>query len=411
MDGWIFRPGYPLVTVEVDGAGLKLTQQRFLYLGGQPDPAEQWRIPVVFRASVKRGYVERRLLLDGAEAAVPLPAKPEWVVLNAGGHGFYRVRYAPALLKKLGGALAKIAPIERFNLLSDCFALSQSGMMAASDFLDLTGRFTAETDRNVWTVLAGSLAWVNRVIIDEQRPGLEALVRQRVEEMTSLLGWERQEGEGELDRQLRGDLLRVQGTLGNDELVQARAREIYARAQVDEASVDANVLPAVIAIVAASGGESEYAEFRDRYKRARTPQEEQRYLYALAGFRQAELLKQTLEMTINGEVRSQDAPFLIRALLQSVYGRGLAWEFIKQHWQTMQRLYPGSAYRRMYEGTPALVSPEWERDVHAFFAENKITLGGKTLEQYFEQLRVAVAFQEREAEALAAYLGRFVKTR
>ncbi|PYM70661.1 MAG: hypothetical protein DME10_19105, partial [Candidatus Rokuibacteriota bacterium] len=67
--------------------------------------------------------------------------------------------------------------------------------------------------------------------------------------------------------------------------------------------------------------------------------------------------------------------------------------------------------RRMYEGTPALVSPEWERDVHAFFAENKITLGGKTLEQYFEQLRVAVAFQEREAEALAAYLGRFVKTR
>src|SRR5438093_8112589 len=411
MDGWIFRPGYPLVSVEVDGAGLKLTQQRFLYLGGEPDPAEQWRIPVVFRASVKRGYVERRLLLDGAEAAVPLPAKPEWVVLNAGGHGFYRVRYAPALLKKLAGALAKIAPIERFNLLSDCFALSQSGMMAASDFLDLTGRFTAETDRNVWAVLAGSLAWVNRVITDEQRPGLEALVRQRVEEMTSLLGWERQEGESELDRQLRGDLLRVQGTVGNDELVQARAREIYARAQVDEASVDANVLPAVIAIVAASGGASEYAEFRDRYKRARTPQEEQRYLYALAGFRQPELLKQTLEMTINGEVRSQDAPFLIRGLLQSVYGRGLAWEFIKQHWQTMQRLYPGSAYRRMYAGTPALVRPEWERDGHAFFAENKITLGGKTLEQYFEQLRVAVAFQEREAEALAAYLGRFVKTR
>jgi len=411
MDGWIFRPGYPLVTVGIDGAGLKLTQQRFLYLGGPPDPAEQWRIPVVFRASVKRGYVERRLLLDGAEATVPLPAKPDWVVLNAGGHGFYRVRYAPALLKKLAGALAKIAPIERFNLLSDCFALGQSGMMTASDFLDLTGRFTTETDRNVWAVLTGSLAWVNRVIADDQRPGLEALVRHRLDEMASLLGWEPQEGESELDRQLRGDLLRMLGTLGNDETVQARAREVYAGYQVDETTVDANVLPAVIAIMAASGGESEYADFRDRYKRARTPQEEQRHLYALAGFRQPELLRQTLEMTINGEVRSQDTPFLIRSLLQSVYSRGLAWEFVKQHWQTMQRLYPGSAYRRMYEGIPALVSPEWERDVHAFFAEHKITLGGKTLEQYFEQLRVAVAFQEREAEALAAYLGRLIKAR
>ena len=186
--------------------------------------------------------------------------------------------------------------------------------------------------------------------------------------------------------------------------MQARARIVYARYREDEASVDANVLPAVIAILAASGGEGEYAEFRDRFKRARTPQEEQRYLYALAGFRRPELLRQTLEMTVNGEVRSQDAPFLIRTLLTSVDGRGLAWDFVKGHWETMARQYPESAYRRMYEGVPALVSAEWERDVRAFFADNKIDLGGRTLQQYLEQLRVAVAFQQREAEPLAAYL-------
>ena len=49
---------------------------------------------------------------------------------------------------------------------------------------------------------------------------------------------------------------------------------------------------------------------------------------------------------------------------------------------------------------------EWERDVRAFFADNKIDLGGRTLQQYLEQLRVAVAFQQREAEPLAAYLSR-----
>jgi puromycin-sensitive aminopeptidase len=37
-----------------------------------------------------------------------------------------------------------------------------------------------------------------------------------------------------------------------------------------------------------------------------------------------------------------------------------------------------------------LVSPDWERDVQDFFERNKIILGGKTLEQYLEQLRVAV---------------------
>ena len=32
-----------------------------------------------------------------------------------------------------------------------------------------------------------------------------------------------------------------------------------------------------------------------------------------------------------------------------MYARGLAWEFVKAHWQEMARQYPESAYRRMYD--------------------------------------------------------------
>jgi puromycin-sensitive aminopeptidase len=258
----------------------------------------------------------------------------------------------------------------------------------------------------VWTALIGSWGYVGRVITADQRAALEALVRQRVEAPVERLGWEPQPGEDELERQLRGDLLRTLGTLGNDPEAQERARALYARYREDESAVDANVLPALIAIVAAAGGESEYEEFLQRFKAARTPQEEQRYLYALAGFRQPDLLRRTLEKTTNGEVRSQDAPFLMRALLVGVYSRGLAWEYLKAHWEAMARQYPDSAYRRMYEGVTALVSPEWERDVRDFFSSRQIVLGGKTLEQYLEQLRIAVRFQERESAALAAYLAK-----
>ena len=404
MDGWIFHPGYPLVTVELDGQGVRLSQRRFTYLEGAGDG--QWRVPILLRASVKKGIVEKHLLLEDREMAVSLPAAADWVVVNAGGHGFYRVRYAPTLLKKLLGALARIEPIDRFNLVSDCFALTQSGAMSGHDYLDLTARFVTETDRNVWTVLAGSFTYVGRVIASETRPGLAALVRHRVAAATERLGWEPEPGESELERQLRGELLRLLGTLGDDPATQERARELYARHRNDDVAVDPNVLPALIAIVAWTGGEEQYGWFLERFKNARTPQEEQRYLYALAGFRQPELLSRTLALTIGGEVRSQDAPFLMRALLASVYGRGLAWEFVKEHWETMARQYPGSAYRRMFEGITALISADWERDVGAFFSSRGIVLGGKTLEQYLEQLHVAVSFQEREREGLAAYLGR-----
>ena len=162
----------------------------------------------------------------------------------------------------------------------------------------------------------------------------------------------------------------------------------------------------LIAIQARAGGETEYAEFLERFRRARSPQEEQRYLYALAAFRQPELVTQTLRRTVDGEIRSQDAPYVIRAILSSVWGRGLAWEFVKGHWETMRRVYPPSAFRRLFDGVSALVRPEWEAEVRAFFPAHGIELGGKILDQYLEQLRVGVRFYEREAARIAAYLDR-----
>ncbi|MCI0549145.1 MAG: M1 family metallopeptidase [Candidatus Rokubacteria bacterium] len=401
MDGWIFRPGYPLVTIEPDGAALRLSQQRFTYL--PPTEPGGWKVPVALRASVRGETVERSVLLDGTSVRVDLPGA-DWVVANAGGHGFFRVRYSGELLERLATAWPRLLPIERFGLASDLFALTQAGLMPAAQYLDHTERFRDETDRNVWAVLTGSFGFVNRVIRDADRPGLQAFVRQRLWPALERLDWLPRLGESELDRQLRADLVRATGTLGNHEETQRRARVMYERYRADGTALEPNLVPAVIAVLAFAGGEAEYAEFLERFRTARTPQEEQRYLFALAGFRQPELLQRTLDKTINGEVRSQDAPFLVRALLASVYARGMAWAFVKTHWPAMARQYPDSAYRRMYEGITALVRPDWAEEVRAFFPANKIELGGKTLEQYLEQLRIGLAFQEREGPALSAYL-------
>src|SRR5258705_4828058 len=113
-------------------------------------------------------------------------------------------------------SLKKLAPIERFNLVSDAFALAQAGLMPSTDYLDLTARFGEETDRNVWAAVTGSWGYVNRLVADDQRADLEGFVRQRVQATVERLGWEAQTGETELGRQLRADILRTLGTLGND---------------------------------------------------------------------------------------------------------------------------------------------------------------------------------------------------
>jgi puromycin-sensitive aminopeptidase len=117
-------------------------------------------------------------------------------------------------------------------------------------------------------------------------------------------------------------------------------------------------------------------------------------------------VEQTLGRAINGEIRTQDAPFVVRSMLMLVHAREQAWAFVTKQWDTMDRLYPKHGMRRMAEGVIGLATPEWEADVHRFFQERKIEFGGKTLEQYLEQLRVNVALREREAAALGAYLAR-----
>ena len=62
--------------------------------------------------------------------------------------------------------------------------------------------------------------------------------------------------------------------------------------------------------------------------------------------------------------------------------------------------------RLAFEGVLGLRAPEWEREVHAFFRRSAINLGGKTLGQYPEQLRIALRLREREGAVLSAYLAR-----
>ena len=342
-------------------------------------------------------------MLGASESRFDLPERAGAVLVNEGGHGFYRVRYSGDLLERLLGSLPDLAPIERFNLVNDAWAVTVAGLMGLGDYLELTTRFRGERDRNVWSILLASFGTLNRLIDPAHRPRLAALVRDRVAPVFGELGWTPRSGEDELTRQLRGDLVRVMGVLGDDRAVQAKAAELYRSA----ADLDPNILPAVIGVLAHAGDGARYDEFLAKFRSASTPQEEQRYLYALTAFQRPALLSQTLARTINGEFRTQDAPFVARSLLMSVYGREAAWEFVKTHWETMERQYPKAGLRRLAEGVTGLATPELERDVHAFFQARRPQFGGKTLEQYLEQLRIAVRLREREAGGLGTYLARF----
>ncbi|HLK86785.1 MAG TPA: M1 family metallopeptidase [Candidatus Binataceae bacterium] len=407
MDSWIFQPGFPMVEAELqsDRRSLKLRQRRFFYLPGEATAAARdqlWQVPVMVRAKTSAGVSTHRLLLEGREATLDLGGSVEWALLNQGGHGFYRVRYSADLLAALGRNLNDLQPVERYALVSDSWAATVAGLMALGEMLAMLRAMRGESDLNVWRAMLAPLHYLDLIVSEAQRPALAAAVREIVGAASGRMGLEARAGEDELTRQLRGMLWGALGTLGEDAEAHRQAAELYARYGKDAAAIDRDLVPPMVSILAAHGDRARYEEFKQRFKSAGTPQEEQRYLFSLAGFRSAEPLRETMEMTLNGEVRTQNAPYLMHSLLLNPTCRYEAWEFVKRHWEEMIRKFPDAALPRMCEAVVALL--DREREVHDFFKAHRVRLGGKIIDQHLERLRVAVAFRAREGANLASTL-------
>src|SRR2546428_2938696 len=105
MDGWIFKPGYPLVSARHEGRELVLTQQRFTYLpepldGAEPsgEPGQRWRVPVQIRTQAGATSSVTRLLLSAGEARVPGAEALAAVVFHHRGPAFSPKPDPPHLL-------------------------------------------------------------------------------------------------------------------------------------------------------------------------------------------------------------------------------------------------------------------------------------------------------------------------
>lgn len=403
MEAWIYGKGYPLVTVEtLSKRRFALKQDRFLYSEGASEKT-QFQVPVIVKAKCGKQILEKRILLKPEGAQIEFDADVDWLVANAGGHGFYRVQYdqsALALFKI--EVLQELEAIERFNLIADAWALTIANRSSLAEYLKFLLCFSEERDKNVWSAIIISMLYLYRLVRNDQEASFNAYVTKLVKPVLDKIDWPdaKQKSDSSMD-QVRAQLISCLGTLGDDSSVQARCLELLSQYNKDKSSINAELVPSLIHVTAFAGGDNEFAQFTKGFKEAATPQEQDRYLYSLARFRGEKQIRKALEMVLNGEVRSQNAPFLLRELLLNPYGRTLAWQFTKERWTEIHEFFPMQLVVRMLDGVTGLVTTELQSDVHAWFKSHELSFGKKTLDQHIEKLDNAVALMTREQNTLS----------
>jgi hypothetical protein len=126
-------------------------------------------------------------------------------------------------------------------------------------------------------------------------------------------------------------------------------------------------------------------------------------MYALGAFRQPELLQRTLDATLTPDIRTQNGPYLLNAMLGNLDGGALTWRFVHDHWDELTARFPDNSHVRMLTGITALSTPELAAEIEEFFSVPRVKQGQKTLDQHLERLRVNLAFRQRESDKLASY--------
>ena len=123
MDSWIWQPGYPLVsalgsTATSSCCASSASPSTPTTLDADVAPTT-WLVPVHVRDG---GDVETRAARRRRGARRRSPTRRPPVVVNAGGHGFYRVAYDDELRARLAGeVLGSLDTLERYNLVDDAW--------------------------------------------------------------------------------------------------------------------------------------------------------------------------------------------------------------------------------------------------------------------------------------------------
>jgi puromycin-sensitive aminopeptidase len=375
MDDWILRKGYPLLTVSLSADKVVVSQQPFKYIADKKSTPPLWKAPLFLKAEVDGKIVEKVLLLKDEKTTFDLGGKVTWALLDPA-RGFYRIKYSADLLKTFKDKGIKLSAVQQQSLVNDSWhsCQAQDSGVRLPEFLKVLKDFGGQGE----SVPSGSVEKLHRMLAKEHRPHLEEFLKKE-------LGF------------AQSKIAKLQGKIDDKELKEAQT--LFAKWQAASgAAIDMERLSSVVTTIARTGGKKEYDELRDLLKAQKNdPHAQNQIRYALTRFTQEELLKQTLQSCINGDFRTQDAPYLMRSVMSNPAGTRLTWKFIQDNWAAVSA-YPPMGLNYVIGGLSQLTTKEDLDEVRAFFKTHPVPEGESRVKQTLEALEINVNLHEQSSE-------------
>jgi aminopeptidase N len=411
LASFITQSSMPLVKAEARCAGrsteLVLSQRP---ISEAAPPSTLWHIPVCYkRGHEGKAQPDACVLLSASTETMKLDGCSSWIFANVDGRGYYRTSYDAENLEALGEAVTNggLTVLEQTTLLEDLWTLVRRDDQSIAGYLSLTSQLMKSEPSLAMSTALFRINYISERLVDAPlRPAFQSWVRQVVRPLVDRLGWSPRPGEAEDIQSLRSMVMFTLGNAGRDRDVLREARRLADRHLTGSERLHASIADRVLQLAAIEGDRGLYERYLSRTTDSATPAERLQYLTALPFFADAELQQRALAYATSPDIRTQDAPTLIRLLMQRPSASAATWEHLKANWERVEHSVG------VFQGIPAVVGSmqyfcdvEAKNDVERFFSARRIRGAERTLRRALETIDRCVATKSAQADDLADFLG------
>ncbi len=392
MNSWVRQVGYPLIEATIFDSRIRLTQKRFLMENNGKLKNGNWVIPLSIRIGDR--HISK---LMTKPLTLSFHRTHDWIKINAGQKGFYRVKYDDDILEQLGHLVQekKLSNVDRWSIQHDLFALCVSNQISLIKYLDFLEYYIDEDDYLVSMDIINNLNFLYGIFSGERFwDEIKNFNKKYLCKIFERLGWDAQKNEKPTNALIRNAIICTLGRLDDEEIL----KESHKRFEcfLKSGSLDPDLRSAVYSTVAWNGDEKTYRLFRKLHSKATTQEEKVRFLGAMSNFQDEKILSKSLQFSLSKHVRPQNLFVPISKMGTNPYGRELVWPWMRQNWKKIVTKFGvgNPLLNKIVGSISVLADVKKEAEIRRFFHIHRVPGTEMKVAQTLEKIRINSKFLE-----------------
>ena len=406
MDAWLEQPGYPLVTLKLEGDSLQLSQKQF-FIGEYEDQDRLWPIPLNSNWSgLPEILSEKTIEIPNFSQLAAVNKEKGPLRLNTDNTAHYISNYEGQLLKSILSDFENLDKTSKLQIIQERRLLAESGQISYAELVKLLTQLSHETSYMVASASDQLIAGLKRFLDEDSQSEsmFKVLVRDVYRTNYQRLGFEKSVEEMDEDEKVR------QITISN--MIYADDPDANEKAQAIFANYKENIeaIPAAIRLDVLTN-QIKHAEtddlvslYLDSYVKTNDSNFRRQLASALANTKSQITLDRILAQLPNRDViKPQDLSLWYGLFLRKSFAQETFWTWARETWAWIKATLGGDMSFDSFVIIPANVfkTPERLAEYKAFFEPQLDDLSiSRNITMGIKEIAARITLIEKEKAAV-----------